>query len=52
MHMMSNMELTPEELDTVRASRVPTIVITANGAIDTTEEATVFVKDSGMFVTV
>ena len=38
-HMMSKMELTPEELETINVS--PTTVNTTNGSIDTTEEATV-----------
>ena len=38
MHWMSKMGLTPEELETVKVSRLPTSVITANGSIDTTEE--------------
>ena len=41
-----------EELETVKVSRPPTTVITANGSIDTTEEVTVYVKDVEMFVTV
>ena len=32
--------------------RLPTTVITANGAIDTNEEATVYVKDLDILVTV
>ena len=51
-HMMSKMELSPEELETVKVSPLPTTVITANGSIDTTEGATVYVKDLDMFVTV
>ena len=45
------MEMPPEELETVTVSRLPTTVITVNGSIDTTEEATVYVKDLDMFVT-
>ena len=52
MHMMSKMELTPEELETVNVSRLPTTVITANGSIETTEEATVFVTGLDMSVNV
>ena len=38
MHMMSKIRLTPEELEDVNVSRLPTTAITANGSIDTTEE--------------
>ena len=46
------MELSPEELEMVKVSRLPTTVITANGSIDTTGVATVYVRDLDMFVTV
>ena len=32
--MMSKTDLTPEELETVKVSRLPTTVITANGSTD------------------
>ena len=48
-HMVSKMELS-EELHIVKVSRFPT-VIAANGSFDT-EEATAYVKDVDMFVTV
>ena len=51
-HMMSKMDMSPEELETVKVSRRPTTVITADGSINATEEATVYVKDLDMFVTV
>ena len=51
-HMMSKMDMSPEELETVNVSRRPTTVITADGSINATEEATVYVKDLDMFVTV
>ena len=51
-HLMSKMGLSPEELETVKVSRRPTTVITANGSINATEEVTVFLKDLDMFVTV
>ena len=41
-----------EELETVNVSRRPTTVITADGSINATEEAMVYVKDWDMFVTV
>ena len=53
MHMMSNMELSPEEgRKAIKVSRLPKTVITAIGSVDTTEDATVHVKDLDMFVTV
>ena len=51
-HKMSQMELSPEELETANLPRLPTTVITANGSLDTTEEATVYVRDLDMFVAV
>ena len=47
--MMSKTDLTPEEVETIRVSRLPTTVITANESIDTTEEAKVYVKDLDLF---
>ena len=52
MRMMNKIESSPEDLETVKVSRLPTTVSTANGSIDTTEEATVYVKDLDMFATV
>ena len=51
-HMVSKMDMSPEELETVNVSRRPTTVITADGSINATEEARVYVKDLDMFVTV
>ena len=51
-HMMSKMDMSPEELETVKVSRRPTTVVTADGSINATEETTVYVKDLDMFVTV
>ena len=42
MHMMSKEELSSDELDTLRRSRNPTVVLTANGEAHTHEEAQVF----------
>ena len=50
--MKSMMNLSPKEFETIQVSRLPTTVITANGSIDTTEEAVVYVKHLDMFVTV
>ena len=41
-----------EEKDTARKSTASCTIITANGTITTTEEATVCVKDLDMFITV
>ena len=41
MHMVSEKDLNSEELDTMRTSRIPTTVMTANGEVQTREEATV-----------
>ena len=40
------------ELETVRASKSPTTVVTANGEVQTEEEATVYVRELDLFVTV
>ena len=52
MHMVSKKDLTSAELETMRIPRNPTAVITANGEVQTREEATVFVKELDLFVTV
>ena len=46
------MDLSSEELETLRRSRKPTVVLTANGEVHTNEEAKVFVHDLNLFVTV
>ena len=38
------------ELETIRTSRSPTTVMTANGEVQTKEEATVYVKQLDLFV--
>ena len=52
MHMVSNKDLNSAELETVRMSRNPTTVMTANGEVQTREDATIYVKDLDLFVTV
>ena len=52
MHMVSNRDLNSAELETMRTSRSPTTVMTANGEVQTREEATVYVKELDLFVTV
>ena len=51
MHMISKKDLSDAELDTLTKSCSPTIVITANGEVQTHEEATVYVKELGIFLT-
>ena len=45
MHMVSKKDLNSAELETMRVSRNPTTVMTANGEVQTREEATVYVED-------
>ena len=45
MHMISEKDLNFAEMDTLTKSCSPTIVITANGEVQTHEEATVYVKE-------
>ena len=52
MHMMSKNKLSSVEMDTVRRSRNPAVVLTANGEVQTNEEAQVSVHDLHLFVTV
>ena len=50
MHMVSKREFNSAELETMRTSRSPTTVMTANGEVQTREEATVYVKQLDLFV--
>ena len=50
MHMISKEDLSDAEMDTLTKSCSPTIVITANGEVQTHEEA-VYVKELDMFLT-
>ena len=52
MHMVSKKDLNSAYLETRRISRSPTTVMTANGEVQTGEEATVYVKELDLFVTV
>ena len=52
MHVVSRKDLNSAELVSVRISKSPTMVVTANGEVLTTEEATVCVKELDLFVTV
>ena len=51
MHMISKKDLSNAETDTLTKSFSPTIVITANGEVQTHEEAIVYVKELGIFLT-
>ena len=51
-HKVSKKDFDSAELETMRTSRSPTTVMTANGEVQTREEATVFVKELDLFVTV
>ena len=50
MHMISKMDLSDAEMDTLTKSCSPTIVITVNGEVQTHEEATVYVKELDTFL--
>ena len=50
MHMISKKDLSDAEMDTLTKSCCPTIVITANGEVQTHEEATVYVKELDIFL--
>ena len=51
MHMISKKDLSDAEMDTLTKSCSPTIVITANGEVQTHEETTVYVKELDKFLT-
>ena len=50
MHMVSKKDLSKAEMDTLTKSCSPTIVITANGEVQTHEEAIVYVKELDIFL--
>ena len=52
MRMLSRKDLESAEKDTIRVPRTPAMVVTANGEVPTNEEATVYVYDLDLFVTV
>ena len=52
MHMVSKRDFNSAELETMRTSRSPTTVMTANGEMQTIEEATVYDKQLDLFVKV
>ena len=49
MHMISKKDLNDAEMDTLTKSCSPRIVATANGEVQTHEEATVYVKELDIF---
>ena len=51
MHMISKKDLNDAEMDSLTKSCSPTIVITANGEVQTHEEAIVYVKELDIFLT-
>ena len=51
MHMISKKDLNSADMDSLTTSFSPTIVITANGEVQTHEEATVYVKELDIFLT-
>ena len=51
MHVVINRDVNSAELETMRTSRSPTTVMTANGEVQTGEEGTVYVKEWDLFVT-
>ena len=51
MHMISKKDLSDAEMDTLTKSCSPTIVITANGEVQTHEEAIVYVKELEIYLT-
>ena len=50
MHMISRKDMNSAELETVRISRCPTSLITANGEVQTHAEETVYVKELDIFL--
>ena len=51
MHMLSKKDLSNAEMDTLTKSCSPTIVINANGEVQTHEETIVYVKELDIFLT-
>ena len=51
MHMISKKDLSNAEMETLTKSCSPTMVITANGEVQTHEEAIVYVKELETFLT-
>ena len=47
MHMLNKKDLSSVELETLRKARSPTTVFTANGEMQTSEEAQIYVLHDG-----
>ena len=52
MHMLSRTDLNSAEFETVTVSKNPTTVVTANREVQTKDQATVYVKELDLIVTV
>ena len=52
MHVLNKNDLNSADMETLRRSRTPTTVVTADGEVPTSEEAQVHVHDLDLFVTV
>ena len=52
MHMVSKRDLYSGEVETMKTLRSPTMVMTANGEVQTREEAIAYVKELDLLVTV
>ena len=52
MHMVSKKDINSAELETMMISKNPTTVVTANGEVQTREEATMYIKELDLLVTV
>ena len=52
MHMLSKKDLSSDEMETLRRSRITTTVATASGEVQTSGEAQVYIHDLDLFVTV
>ena len=51
MHTLSTKDWSSDELEPLRRSRNPAVVVTANREVQTNEEAQVYVYDLGLLVT-
>ena len=52
MHVVNNRDLNSAELETMRMSKKPTMVMTANSEVQTREDPTENVRELDLFVTV
>ena len=49
MHVVSRKDMNSAELETVRVSKSPTTVVTANGEVRAKEAATVYMSDNWIY---